>query len=67
MEDEGDIAAVSGLAEDLRDVLLEHWVSVNPKNTNTDVWPLKRSVWIDVATTGCLRSKLWVDSKSHGW
>jgi hypothetical protein len=31
VEDEGDIAAISGLAEDLRDVLLEHWVSVNPK------------------------------------
>ena len=28
-EDEGDVAAVSGLAEDLRDVLLEYWVSIN--------------------------------------
>jgi hypothetical protein len=31
VEDEGDIVAVSGLAEDLRDVLLEYWVSVNPE------------------------------------
>jgi hypothetical protein len=31
VEGEGDLAAISGLAEDLRDVLLEHWVSVNPE------------------------------------
>jgi hypothetical protein len=29
VEDQGDLAAISGLAEDLRDVLLEHWVSIN--------------------------------------
>jgi hypothetical protein len=29
VENEGDLAAISGLAEDLRDVLLEHWVSLN--------------------------------------
>ena len=28
---EGDAAAVSGLAEELRDILLEYWVSVNPR------------------------------------
>jgi hypothetical protein len=32
VENEGDLAAISGLAEDLRDVLLEHWVSVNPES-----------------------------------
>lgn len=30
MEDERDITAVSGLTEDLRDVLLEYWVSIGP-------------------------------------
>ena len=30
MEDEEDIVAVSEVAEDLRDVLLEYWVSANP-------------------------------------
>ena len=29
VDDEVDIAAVSRLAEDIRDVLLEYWVSVN--------------------------------------
>jgi hypothetical protein len=31
VENEGDLAAISGLAEDLRDVLVEHWVSLNPE------------------------------------
>lgn len=29
MEDEADVLAVSGLAEDIRDVLLEYWVSIS--------------------------------------
>ena len=30
MDDAGDIASISRLAEDLRDVLFEYWVSPNP-------------------------------------
>ena len=33
MEGEGDVAAVSGLAEDLRGVLLEYWVSTQKADT----------------------------------
>lgn len=32
-ENEADIVAVSGLAEDLRDVLLEYWVSTRKADT----------------------------------
>lgn len=31
VENEGDISTVSGLVEDLRDVLLEYWVGINPE------------------------------------
>jgi hypothetical protein len=31
VEDEGDVGVIAGLAEDLRDVLLEHLVSEDPK------------------------------------
>lgn len=30
VEVEGDISAVSGLVEDLHDVLLDYWVGINP-------------------------------------
>ena len=33
VEGEGDVAAVSGLAEDLRGVLLEYWVSTQKADT----------------------------------
>jgi hypothetical protein len=32
VEEQGDLAAISGLAEDLRDVLIEHWVSLNSES-----------------------------------
>jgi hypothetical protein len=32
VQNEGDVAAVSGLAEDLRDALFEYRVSINPKS-----------------------------------
>jgi hypothetical protein len=32
VENQGDLAAISGLAEDLRDALLEHWVSIIPES-----------------------------------
>jgi len=44
VEHEGDITAASGLAEDLRDILLEYWVSIIQKSRYD-----RR-----VAETGCL-------------
>ena len=41
VEDEGDAAAVSGLAEELRDILLEYWVSISLGEVGETVWLLK--------------------------
>ena len=55
-ENEEDLAAVSELAENLRDVLLEYCVSI--QKAVTIVGSLNCSPWTDSTTTGGLRPEL---------
>ena len=66
MEDEADIVAVSGLAEDLRDVLLAYWVSIDAWETTSGmVWLLNRSARLVGTTAGSLRSEFYASGRSR--